>query len=111
MSGLIGNGSPPPPANWSISASTPFGPAAGRRRHRRPLTQTIPIVFAMADDPVRLGLVRTFSRPEANVTGVTSMNAETDAKRLGLLREVLPKLRRVGVVLEYSPFRLLTLGT
>jgi ABC-type uncharacterized transport system substrate-binding protein len=64
-------------------------------------TQTIPIVFAMADDPVRLGLVRTFSRPEANVTGVTSMNAETDAKRLGLLREVLPKLRRVGVV--WSP--------
>ena len=64
-------------------------------------TKTIPIVFAMADDPVRLGLVRTLSRPEANVTGVTSMNAETDSKRLGLLKEVLPKLTRVGVV--WSP--------
>lgn len=64
-------------------------------------TKTIPIVFAMADDPVRLGLVRTLSRPDANVTGVTSMNAETDSKRLGLLKEVLPKLKRVGVV--WSP--------
>jgi putative tryptophan/tyrosine transport system substrate-binding protein len=64
-------------------------------------TRTIPIVFAMADDPVRLGLVGTLSRPEANVTGVTSMNAETDSKRLELLKEVLPKLRRVGVV--WSP--------
>jgi ABC-type uncharacterized transport system substrate-binding protein len=44
-------------------------------------TKTIPIVFAMADDPVRLGLVRAFARPDANVTGVTSMNAETDSKR------------------------------
>jgi putative ABC transport system substrate-binding protein len=64
-------------------------------------TKTIPIVFAVADDPVRLGLVRTLSRPEANVTGVTSMNAETDSKRLGLLKEVLPKLTRVGVL--WSP--------
>lgn len=64
-------------------------------------TKTIPIVFAMADDPVRLGLVRTLSRPGANVTGVTSMNAETDSKRLELLQEVLPKLTRVGVV--WSP--------
>jgi ABC-type uncharacterized transport system substrate-binding protein len=65
------------------------------------VTKTIPIVFAMADDPVRLGLVRSLSRPEANVTGVTSMNAETDSKRLELLKEVLPKLKRVGVV--WSP--------
>ena len=64
-------------------------------------TTTIPIVFAMADDPVKLGLVRTLSRPEANVTGVTSMNAETEAKRMGLLKELLPKLKRVGVL--WSP--------
>ena len=64
-------------------------------------TTTIPIVFFMADDPVRLGLVRSLSRPEANVTGVTSVNAETDSKRLELLKEVLPKLRRVGVM--WSP--------
>jgi len=64
-------------------------------------TKTIPIVFAIADDPVRLGLVRTLARPEGNVTGVTSMNAETEAKRLELLQEILPKLTRVGVV--WSP--------
>jgi putative ABC transport system substrate-binding protein len=64
-------------------------------------TTTIPIVFAMADDPVKLGLVRTLSRPEANVTGITSMNAETEAKRMGLLKELLPKLKRVGAL--WSP--------
>ena len=64
-------------------------------------TKTIPIVFAMADDPVRLGLVRTFPHPGGNVTGVTSMNAETESKRLELLKAVLPTLKRVGVV--WSP--------
>jgi len=64
-------------------------------------TKTIPIVFAFADDPVRLGIVRNLAHPEANITGLTSMNAELDAKRLGLLKEILPKLRRVGVV--WSP--------
>jgi putative ABC transport system substrate-binding protein len=64
-------------------------------------TKTIPIVFAMADDPVRLGLVRNLSRPEGNITGLSSMNADLDAKRLQLLREVLPRLKRVGVM--WSP--------
>jgi putative tryptophan/tyrosine transport system substrate-binding protein len=64
-------------------------------------TKTIPIVFAMADDPVRLGLVRNLARPEGNITGVSSMNAELDAKRLELLREILPNLKRVGVM--WSP--------
>ena len=64
-------------------------------------TKTIPIVFAIADDPVRLGLVKSLSRPAGNITGVSSMNAELDAKRLELLKEIVPNLRRVGVM--WSP--------
>jgi len=64
----------------------------------RPATKSIPIVFVIADDPVRLGLVKSFSRPGANVTGLSSMNAELDDKRLALLKEALPRLRRVGAM-------------
>src|SRR5215470_7269194 len=61
-------------------------------------TKSIPIVFVIADDPVRLGLVKSFSRPGVNVTGLSSMNAELDDKRLALLKEALPQLRRVGAI-------------
>lgn len=64
-------------------------------------TKTIPIVFAMADDPVRLGLVRNIARPDRNITGVTSMNADLDPKRLELLKEILPFLKKVAVM--WSP--------
>lgn len=79
-----------------------LAPASGETSQiARSATKTIPIVFAMADDPVRLGLVRSLSRPEGSITGVTSMNAELDPKRLELLKEILPKLGRVGVM--WSP--------
>ncbi|HKW69355.1 MAG TPA: ABC transporter substrate-binding protein [Candidatus Dormibacteraeota bacterium] len=61
-------------------------------------TKSIPIVFVIADDPVRLGLVKSFSHPGANITGLSSMNAELDDKRLALLKEALPRLRRVGAI-------------
>ena len=61
-------------------------------------TKAIPIVFVIADDPVRLGLVKSLSRPGANVTGLSSMNAELDDKRLALLKEALPRLRHVGAM-------------
>ena len=64
-------------------------------------TKSIPIVFVIADDPVRLGLVKSLSRPGGNVTGLSSMNAELDDKRLALLKEALPRLRRVGAM--WSP--------
>lgn len=64
-------------------------------------TKTIPIVFFIADDPVRTGLIRNLSRPEGNVTGFSTMNADLDGKRLELLREALPGLKRVGVM--WSP--------
>jgi putative ABC transport system substrate-binding protein len=61
-------------------------------------TKTIPIVFATASDPVVAGLIESFSRPEANITGLSFINTDLDAKRLALLKEALPRLTRVGVL-------------
>ena len=61
-------------------------------------TKTIPIVFATAADPVQSGLIASFSRPEANITGLSSINTDLDAKRLAILKEALPRLTRVGVL-------------
>ena len=65
-------------------------------------TNTIPIVFVHAVDPVRAGLVASLARPGANVTGVTSLNADLGAKRLELITEIVPGIRRVVVLV--SPF-------
>ena len=63
-------------------------------------TSTIPIVFGVGSDPVSIGLVESFSRPGGNVTGVTLMTALMEPKRLGLLRELVPGVPLVGVLLN-----------
>ena len=57
-------------------------------------TSTVPIVFTTGADPVALGFVASLSRPGGNATGVTSLNAEMGAKRLGLMRELVPQASR-----------------
>jgi putative ABC transport system substrate-binding protein len=63
-------------------------------------TKTIPIVFISAADPVKLGLVASFNRPGGNATGVAFLTGELVGKQFELLREMLPKLRVMGLLVN-----------
>jgi putative ABC transport system substrate-binding protein len=80
--------------NVIAAASAPASVAAAKA------TTTIPIVFLVPEDPVRLGLVTSLSRPSGNATGVNFFAAELAAKRLELLRTLVPAVKRVAVLLN-----------
>ena len=65
-------------------------------------TRTIPIVFGTGVDPVGMGLVASLSHPGGNVTGISSIAGSLGPKRIQLLREILPKARRIGFAGERS---------
>jgi ABC-type uncharacterized transport system substrate-binding protein len=75
-----------------VSINTPPSLAAKRA------SQTVPIVFVRVSDPVRTGLVASFSRPGGNLTGLTNFSDELSGKRLGLIKELIPAVSRLAVL-------------
>src|SRR5919106_6591006 len=67
-------------------------------RAAKEATKTIPIVMISSVDPVDAGYVESFARPGGNITGLAWLNRDISAKRVELLKEMLPKLSRVGVL-------------
>jgi len=63
-------------------------------------TAIIPIVFGIGGDPVKAGLVSSFSRPGGNVTGVTLLTSLMEPKRLGVLRDLVPGAALIGVLIN-----------
>jgi putative tryptophan/tyrosine transport system substrate-binding protein len=77
-----------------VASPTPAALAA------KSATATLPIVFSVPDDPVKLGLVASFSRPGGNATGVSFLLSELGAKQMGLLRELVPSATHFGLLVN-----------
>ena len=77
-----------------VAAATPASRAA------KAATSTIPIVFVAVGDPVKAGLVARLARPGGNITGLSLLTSDLSGKRLSLLMETVPKVSRVGILMN-----------
>ena len=77
-----------------VATSQPSIAAAAR------VTRGVPVIGRMNDDPVANGMARSLARPGGNITGIYALTEELNAKRLALLKEAVPSMRRVGVLLR-----------
>jgi len=80
-----------------VASSTPAALAA------KQATATIPIVFVNVSDPVGIGLIAEYGQPGGNITGVSNIGIDLAAKRMQLLKEAVPSIRRVGVYVSEDP--------
>ena len=96
--GSIGSGRWRPISCSRVSVIAAFGNVAAVAA--KAATQTLPILFAVTEDPVSLGLVASLSRPGGNATGLNFFTTEVNAKRLGLLRELVPAAGRVALLMN-----------
>ncbi len=79
-----------------------YAPPAPAALAAQKATRAIPIVFAAVGDPVGLGLVQSLARPGGNVTGITNLATELGPKRVQLAQQMLPRLRRLGILADPS---------
>jgi putative ABC transport system substrate-binding protein len=82
----------------NVDVIVSYGATATLAAHRA--TSSVPIVMVTGADPVKVGLVASLAKPGGNVTGVTFLHPQLDAKRLELLQEAVPRIRRVGLLLN-----------
>jgi putative ABC transport system substrate-binding protein len=93
--------------NVDVVLATGTAPAFAAKQ----ATSVIPIVFAFAGDPVGTGLVASLARPGGNVTGMSNQATDLAAKRIELLREIVPRLRRLAVMANVAyPAAVLEMG-
>jgi putative ABC transport system substrate-binding protein len=84
-------------ASEKVAVIVAYGTTAVRVAHK--IAPGIPVVMAIAGDPVRLGVAASLARPGGSVTGFTSLSSDLSGKRLEILRELVPEMRRFAVVL------------
>jgi putative ABC transport system substrate-binding protein len=82
--------------NVALIVASPTPPALAAKA----ATASVPIVFGVTDDPVKLGLVSSIARPDGNATGVYFFLSDLAAKQLGLLRELVPAAVRIGLLVN-----------